>query len=66
MMGLFAEPHHFGFSEEYMRSGALVLGLHRGPVAAFTGGDKGQLDSHYSPTTQLFGRLALVYEDLIR
>ena len=60
MMGSFAEPHQIGSSERYMESDALVLGLHRGPAAPFTGGDRGQLDSHCSPTTQLHGRLALV------
>jgi hypothetical protein len=58
-----------GFSERYMESDALLLGLHRGPAAPFTGRDWGELDSwtagqplltHHSPTTQLQGRLALV------
>lgn len=40
--GLVAEPHQFGFSELCMGGHGLVLGVHRGRAAAFTGGDQGQ------------------------
>lgn len=43
-----------------------MVGLHRGPAAAFTGGDQGQLDSHHSPAAQLSGRQVHVYGDLMR
>jgi hypothetical protein len=58
----FAEPHPFRASreihEEVQWIHALVVGLHWGPAAPFTGGDQGNLDSHHSPAAQLSGRLS--------
>ena len=61
-MDTFAEPHPYRVSgeihEEVQWTCALVVGLHWSPAAPFTGGDQGNLDSHFSPAAQLSERLS--------